>query len=172
MASERGEVSSNYALAPLADWQPHIKFLPVRSLPFRIGCSITALALSVSLLAAAGPGDDPRFTKFKREMLPKVGQKVRAVGKLEDGKEGFWLAFKNWGAYLHVARESGTTSQNDLYIRFRSGQTVTVTGTLRYRPDQHHSGTEHVQVAPEDFFIDVEKITIFRQSPTAAKHPK
>jgi hypothetical protein len=104
-------------------------------------------------------------------MLPQVGQNVTVVGKLEDGKEGFWLAFKNWGAYLHVARESGSTNQNDLYIRFRSGQTVKVTGTLRYRADQHYSGPEQ-QVAPEDFFIDVEEITIFRRSPSAAKHPK
>lgn len=150
--------------------------LDMRSILSKIGCTTAALALSVSLVAAAGPSDDPRFIKFKREMMPKVGQKVTVVGTLSDGKEGFWLAFKNWGAYLRAGRESGSTKQNDLYTRFRSGQRVKVTGTLRYRPDPHSTGVnstgEHVQVAPEDFFIDVEEITIFRRSPPPATHPK
>jgi hypothetical protein len=40
-------------------------------------------------------------------MMPKVGQKITVVGTLYDGKQGFWLAFNNWGAYIYAVKESG-----------------------------------------------------------------
>ena len=93
-----------------------------------------ALVLFACVVAAATQSDDPAFAKFKRGVIAKVGQKITVVGTLSDGKEGFWLAFNHWGAYIHATKESDLAKDNDLYARFRSGQTVKVTGTLRYRP--------------------------------------
>jgi hypothetical protein len=56
------------------------------------------------------------------------------VGILSEGKQGFWFAFNHWGAYGYAAKESGIAKENDLYSYFRRGQTVKVTGTLRYFP--------------------------------------
>src|SRR5579872_1251609 len=84
------------------------------------------------IIAAVAQNDTPTFANFKSEMMPKVGQKITVVGTLHDGKEGFWLAFDNWGAYIYAANKSGTAKGNSLYAQFRSGQTVRVTGTLRH----------------------------------------
>ena len=149
------------------------RIAPEMRLLLKIGIVAAVLAAS---LAAGRSSDDPRFIKFKREMLPKVGQRITVVGTLSDGKEGFWLAFKTWGAYIVATRESSVAKDNNLYTHFRSGQTVKVTGTLRYRPDPHSRGVnskgEHVQIAPEDFFFDVEEITISRWTPPARKQAK
>lgn len=145
----------------------------MRSL-LKIGCTLAALALAVSLVAAP-PSDDPRFIQFKREMMPKVGQKITVVGTLSDGKEGFWLAFNHWGAYIHAARESGIKKENALYARFRSGQKVKLTGTLRYRPEPAEARERRalaVQIAPETFFFDAAEITILHWHPPAPKHSK
>lgn len=92
-------------------------------------------------------------------MMPKVGQKITVVGTLFDGKEGFRLEFNNWGVYIHPVSESGSVKQNDLYARFRRGQTVRVTGTLRhYAPPATRKEEQHarmiVQLRPEEFFFD------------------
>ena len=147
----------------------------MRTLLFKIGCAMAAITLLASVAPAAGPGDDPRFLKFKREMLRKVGQKVTVVGTLSDGKEGFWLAFNNWGAYIYAARESGINKENDLYTRFHRGEKVKVTGTLRYRPEPPEAkqrGAQAVQIAPETFFFDAAEVTMSRWYPPAPKHPK
>jgi hypothetical protein len=141
----------------------------MRSLLLKIGCATAALALSASLGAVPGPNDDPRFAKFKREMMPKVGRKVTVVGTADrNGKEPYFLAFGNWGAYIDAANES---KAKDLQAHFRSGQRVKVTGTLGYFPDQH-STREDVQVPPEHFFIVVDEITIVPQSRPAPKQRK
>jgi|SRR5271165_2321859 len=135
-----------------------------------------ALVLSVCVVAAAAQGDSPAFAKFKREMMPKVGQKITVVGTLHDGKQGFWLAFNNWGAYVYAAKESGAAKQNDLYAHFRSGQTVKVTGTLRHfepaatREDEQHA--QAVQRPPEHFFFDSAEAEMSRWSPAALKNPR
>jgi hypothetical protein len=136
-----------------------------------------ALVLSACVVAAAAESDSPAFAKFKREMMPKVGQKVTVVGTLHDGKQGFWLAFSNWGAYVYAANESGVAKQNDLYSHFRSGQTVKVTGTLRHfaeplatREDEQHA--QAVQRVPEHFFFDAAEVKMSRWSPQTPKNPK
>jgi hypothetical protein len=53
------------------------------------------------MIAAAAQNHTPAFAKFKSEMMPQVGQKITVVGTLHDGKQGFWLAFNNWGAYIY-----------------------------------------------------------------------
>ncbi len=130
----------------------------------------------VSVVVLPAPSDDARFVKFKREMLPKVGQKITVVGTLSVGKQGFWLAFNGWGAEIYATKESSIKKQNELDTRFHGGETVKATGTLRYFPDQHSTGRDskgnHVQVPPEHFFFDVAEITISPWSRRAAKHPK
>jgi hypothetical protein len=65
--------------------------------------------------------------------MPKIGQKIAVVGILSEGKQGFWFAFNNGGAYEYAAKESGIAKENDLHSHFRRGLTVKVTGTLRYK---------------------------------------
>src|SRR5580704_6804665 len=54
------------------------------------------------------------FVKFKGGMMPKTGQKITGAGILSEGKQGFWFAFNNWGAYGYAAKESGIAKENDL----------------------------------------------------------
>jgi len=107
----------------------------------------------------AAQSDSSAFAKFKREMMPKVGQKITVVGTLHEGKEGFWLAFNNWGAYIRAAKESGSAEENDLYARFRLGQTVRVTGTLRHfaKPTETRRDVQH---EPEHFFFDAAEVEV------------
>jgi hypothetical protein len=109
------------------------------------------------MIAAAAQTESPAFAKFKSEMMPKVGQKITVVGTLHDGKQGFWLAFNNWGAYIYAADRSGIAKGNNLYAQFRRGQTVKVTGTLRHFAEPPATKKEEpgsVQRPPEHFFFD------------------
>jgi hypothetical protein len=117
------------------------------------------------MMAAAAQDDTPAFAKFKSEMMPKVGQKITVVGTLHDGKQGFWLAFSNWGAYIYAANKSGTARENGLYAQFRRGQTVKVTGTLRHfveppatKKTKEEQQPRSVQRPPEHFFFDAAEV--------------
>jgi hypothetical protein len=115
------------------------------------------------MIAAAAQNDTRAFAKFKSEMMPKVGQKITVVGTLHDGKQGFWLAFNNWGAYIYAANKSGIEKENSLYAQFRAGQTVKVTGTLRHfaEPPATKKEGQHprpVQRPPEHFFFDAAEV--------------
>jgi hypothetical protein len=70
------------------------------------------------MIAAAAQNDTPAFAKFKSEMMPKVGQKITVVGTLHDGKQGFWLAFNNWGAYIYLANKSGIAKKTVSMLTF------------------------------------------------------
>jgi len=122
------------------------------------------------VVAAAAQSDSPAFAKFKSEMMPKVGQRITVVGTLHEGKQGFWLAFNNWGAYIYAVKKSGAAKQNDLYAHFRSGQTLRVTGTLRHfvEPTATRKDEQHAQYAhpPEHFFFDADEVEMSRWSPT------
>ncbi len=118
------------------------------------------------MIAAGAQNDTPAFAKFKNEMMPKVGQKITVVGTLNDGKQGFWLAFNNWGAYIYAADKSGIAKENDLYAHFRRGQTVKVTGTLRHFAEPPATKKEEqrarsVQRPPEHFFFDAAEVKMF-----------
>ena len=124
-----------------------------------------AALVGLTLITAAQAQDDrAAFAKFKSEMMPKVGQKITVVGTLSEGKEGFWLAFNNWGAYIHAVNESGSAKQNDLYAHFHRGQTVRVTGTLRHfaspatRKKEEQHARVAVQLRPEEFFFDASEV--------------
>ena len=130
---------------------------------WRIAGYAAALVGLTLMIAAAAQNDTPGFAKFKNEMMPKVGQKITVVGTLHDGKQGFWLAFNNWGAYIYAANKSGIAKENGLYAHFRRGQTVKVTGTLMHfaappatkKEEQHASS---VQRPPEHFFFDATEV--------------
>jgi len=133
-----------------------------------------ALVLFACVVAAAAQSDDPAFAKFKREMMPKVGQKITVVGTWSDRtKQCCWLAFNKWGAYVY-AGESGISKERDLFAHFRNGQTVKVTGTLRYfaEPAATREGAQHVQRPPEHFFFDAAEVTMSGWSPPAPKNLK
>ena len=122
-----------------------------------------AVLVGLTLVTVTAQNKNPAFAKFKREMLPKVGQKITVVGTWSDeAKQCCWLAFNNWGAYVYAAKESGIAREKDLFAHFRNGQTVRVTGTLRYfakpvgrsKEEQRRS----VQIPPEHFFFDAAEI--------------
>ncbi len=134
----------------------------------------TLAVLFVCVVTAVGQEGDAAFAKFKQEMMPKVGQKVAVVGTLGVGKQGFWLAFNDWGAYIYAAKESGLARANDLYAHFRSGQTVKVTGTLRHFANLNQTkkdkyGRVAVQIEPEHFFFDAAEVKMSLWAPPTAK---
>jgi hypothetical protein len=126
------------------------------------GYAAALVGLTLMSVAAA-QNHTPAFAKFKTEMMPKVGQKITVVGTLQDGKQGFWLAFNHWGAYIYAASKAGTAKENSLYAQFRSGQIVKVTGTLRHfaEPPATKKEEQHpraVQRPPEHFFFDAAEV--------------
>ena len=136
----------------------------------------TLVVLFICVVTAIGQENDAVFAKFKREMMSKVGQKVTVVGTLREGKDGFWLEFNNWGAYIRATSDSGIAQANYFYAHFHSGQTVKVTGVLRHFEDPKQPSTDKdgraVQTEPEHFFFDVAEVKISLWSPPAEKNPK
>ena len=136
---------------------------------------MAVVVLAACVVTAAGQEDSAEFAKFKREMMPKVGQEVTVVGTLGVGKQGFWLAFNNWGAYIYAAKESGLARANDLYAHFDRGQTVKVTGTLRHFANPNQARKDKygraVQTVPEHFFFDAAEVKMSLWSP-ATKNPE
>jgi hypothetical protein len=101
--------------------------MPFMSRTVRHAAALVGLTV---ITAASAQDERAAFAKFKSEMMPKVGQKITVVGTLDEGKQGFWLAFNHWGAHIYTANESGSAKQNDLYAHI--GQTVKITGILRH----------------------------------------
>ena len=56
----------------------------------------------------------PKFEDFKREMMPQVGQRITIVGILQTGKLGWWVAFKDWGVYIHATNGSDFARMSNL----------------------------------------------------------
>lgn len=132
-----------------------------------------ALVLS-ACVAAAAQSESPTFAKFKREMMPKVGQKITVVGTWSDEtKQCCWLAFNNWGAFVYATKESGIAREKYLFAHFRDGQTVKVTGTLRHFARRAGTGKDKygrsVQMEPEHFFFDAAEVEM---SPWPSRTPK
>jgi hypothetical protein len=131
-----------------------------------------ALVFLVCVVAAAASSDSPAYAKFKREMMPKVGQKITVVGTWSDRtKQCCWLAFNHWGAYIHATNESGRGKGTDFFAHFRNGQMVKLTGTLRFYAGPVAPKSD-VQNVPEQFFFDAAEVKMSLWSPTAQKNPK
>jgi hypothetical protein len=90
-------------------------------------------------------------------------------------KQCCWLAFNNWGAYVYAAKESGIAREQNLFARFRNGQTVRVTGTLRHFAEPVRRGNDHqgqsVQSPPEHFFFDAAEVEMSVESSSPLKRP-
>jgi hypothetical protein len=140
------------------------------SILLNIGCTTAAWALSACVVAAAAQSERAALVKFKGGMMPKIGQ-ITVVGILSEGKQGFWFAFDNWGAYGYAAKESGIAKENDLHSHFRRGQTVKVTGTLRYFPGRASMRVDE-QSEPEHFFFDAGELRMSHWSNPSPRHPK
>jgi len=133
-----------------------------------------ALVLSACVVAAGAQSDSPAFAKFKRQMMPKVGQKITVVGTWSDRtKQCCWLAFNHCGAYVY-AGESGIARERELFAHFRNGQIVKLTGTLRYyaEPVAQRDEVLHVQRASEHFFFDAAEVKMSLWSPPVPQNPK
>ena len=125
-----------------------------------------ALVLCACAVAAVAQSDSPPFVKFKREMMPKVGQKITVVGIWRDEtKICCWLEFNKWGAYVYAAKESGIAREKDLFAHFHNGQTVKVTGILKYFPKRAATRND-LQYPPEHFFFDTAEVEMSRWSPS------
>lgn len=124
-----------------------------------------ALVLSACVVTAAAQSDRPAFSKFKSDMMPKVGQKITVVGIWSDRtKQCCWLAFNKWGAYVYATKESGIAKERNLFAHFHNGQTVKVTGTLRHFAEPTGKRTDKygriVQIPPEHFFFDAAEVEV------------
>ena len=122
-----------------------------------------AALVGLMIIAATAQNNNAAFAKFKHDMLSKVGQKITVVGIWSDRtKQCCWLAFDDWGAYVYAAKESGIARERKLFAHFRNGQTVKVTGTLRYLAEPSKAERDKyggsVQIAPEHFFFDAAEV--------------
>jgi hypothetical protein len=98
-------------------------------------------------------------------MMPKVGQKITVTGVLASAKLGWIGTFDNWGIYIYTVHNSDNSKMNAL-ASFQ-GQTVAVTGALRYSPGSSSTRTDVASV-PEHFFFDVAEVKVTTQRPAAA----
>jgi hypothetical protein len=127
--------------------------------------------LFACVAAASAQSDNPAFTKFKREMMPKVGQKITVVGIWSDRtKQCCWLTFNHWGVYVY-AGESGLARERELFAHFRNGETIKVTGTLRYFPKPVVTRND-VQYQQEHFSFDAAEVEMSLWSPPPVKNRK
>jgi len=106
----------------------------------------------------------PKFEDFKREMMPQVGQRITIVGILQTGKLGWWVAFKDWGVYIHATNGSDFAKMSNLSSF--DGKTVEVSGTLRYFAETESATTVlPVAVPPEHFYFDIAEVKVLRAPP-------
>jgi hypothetical protein len=129
--------------------------------------TILASSLIYAGIAADLP-KDPKFVKFKTKMLPQVGQKITAIGKLDFGKAGWWLSYDDWGMYIKTT----TTNRADLAKlnalgRFRL-HTVKAVGTLQHQNEWRHENPM-AQGTPEHFFFDVRDVTVTDSEPASPR---
>jgi hypothetical protein len=98
-----------------------------------------------------------RFSKYKREMMPKVGTRVSVVGILKSGKLGWFLETDGWGIYIYATNDSGLARENNLDRLF--GRRVRATGTLQYRPGSYPERAD-VAGVPEHFCFDESEVEV------------
>ena len=116
-------------------------------------------ALSLHALADASTSD-PRSDQFRREMLPKVGQKITIVGTIAPGKLGPLLTSQSLDRGIYIV--TTTTNRADLaklnVVNRLVGHTLKVVGPLHHA-EAPSSGSSIVTSAPEHFFFDVAEIS-------------
>jgi hypothetical protein len=126
----------------------------MRSILLKIVSTIAALVLSTTVIAAGTKCRSSDFACFKRKMIPKVGRKTTVVGVLASAKLGWMVKFNDWGIYIYAVQDSDSPKMKTLDSF--DGQTVKVTGTLRYSSGAPSPRTDvAVASVPEHFFFDV-----------------
>jgi len=114
------------------------------------------LTSATTALSAASRPEDPRFSKFKQQMMPRVGKPMTVVGTLEIGKLGWWVSFAEWGVDIYATKETDIPKVSALH-RFAESRVI-VCGTLRHCEAVVTDG--HMTGIPEHFFFDVADASI------------
>jgi len=132
----------------------------------RVKIQLFAILFGLVLLGAlsphafgGSPTSDPRGEQFKREMLPKVGQKITMVGTITPGKFGPYLTSDRWvGIYIVTT----TTNRADLaklnVVDRLHDHTLKVVGTLHHA-EARVSRNPMVSGLPDYFYFDVAEIS-------------
>jgi len=89
-------------------------------------------------------------------MMPRVGRKITVTGTVASAKLGWIVTFKSWGDQWGVYVYATSASDRDRMKTLDgfNGQSVKVTGTLRYAAGSRAEGSEAATV-PEHFFFDI-----------------
>jgi hypothetical protein len=131
-----------------------MKYLKPRTFAICSLVAISALVFFPTEITAATKCRSSDFACFKRKMIPKVGRKITVVGVLASAKLGRIVKFNDWGVYIYAVQDSDNSKLKTLDSF--DGQTVKVTGILRYSPGSPPPRTDvTVASVPEHFFFDV-----------------
>jgi hypothetical protein len=101
--------------------------------------------------------------RFKREMMPKVGQRIAVIGFPGMGKPALSLAFGDWEIYIRTMNLSEANRLNNLGCNV----VIKATGTLQYwpGPEPLKPGEISQQALPENFFFAEPDIKVLSFEP-------
>src|SRR5258707_10212096 len=136
----------------------------MRRIRLRFIFTVGALILSTTAIAAGPRCRTSDFACFKRKMMPRAGREITVEGTLASAKLGWIVAFDQWGVYVYATRASDRDSMKTL--DGFNGQSVKVTGTLRYAAGSRAEGSEAATV-PEHFFFDIAEAKVIATPPPA-----
>ncbi len=105
-----------------------------------------------------------KISGFEKTYMPKVGRKITVAGVFESAKLGFIVTFDNGGIYIYPVHAADTSKMN-AFDSFK-GQTVEVTGTLRYSRGSSAQRAGEVSI-PEHFFFDAAEVKVVPARPRA-----
>jgi len=118
---------------------------------------IFALILSTTAIAASPRCRSSDFACFKRKMMPRVGREITVAGTLASAKLGWIVTFDQWGVYVYATRASDSDRMKSL--DGFNGQSVKVTGILRYAAGSRVQ-TAQTATVPEHFFFDIAEVKV------------
>ncbi len=104
-----------------------------------------------------------RLEDFKREMMPKVGQRLTVIGLVGGGKPALAVALNEGHIYIHRMDVSEANYLDNLGCAV----VIKVTGTLKhYEPEpQKDDGPVAQQIPPEHFYFDDADIKVVKVYP-------
>lgn len=107
--------------------------------------------------------EDKRLLEFKQRMTARVGTQMTIRGRLNSGKDGYWISFQGWSVDIVALHDADLDRLNALSPM--ENREVQLSGVLRYSPGAW-SGSNSVQSVPEHFYFDVAetRTTIVPQS--------
>ncbi len=125
---------------------------------------LSAIILSTVVIAASPKCRSSDFACFKRKMMPQVGHQITVKGMLASAKLGPIVMFDHWGIYVYARHQSDSDRMKSLDA-FK-GQSVKVTGILRYTSGSATLRTDEASI-PEHFFFDVAEVQVSGPHPPA-----